>query len=335
MINEKTAVVLRLAPSWFRFGSFEILAKHNELELLRKLSDFVIRMHYESIDPVDTERYLKLFSTVVDETANMIARWQSVGFAHGVCNTDNFSILSITIDYGPFQFMDVYDPNTIPNTSDDEGRYSFKNQPSVGRYNLEKLSLAIGAMLTPSQQKVLTYILDGYDQVYATAVIAAFKRKLGLVRGDESDDEILIENYLQMMADAKSDFTMTFRQLGECTVSELFIGCNSSNFWALKGLRGHANFYKWLDRYKDRLERYQISDAERRRLMMSVNPRYVLKNWIAQQAIEQVEKGNYSVIRKLLEILRNPFDNDDLAEQMGYANPPPSWSSNLRVSCSS
>ncbi|KAK3699572.1 hypothetical protein QZH41_014270 [Actinostola sp. cb2023] len=144
--QEKAAVVLRVAKSWFRIGSLEILTERGEIELLRKLVDFIIEQHFEDIKD-DNNKYLNFFSKVVTMTSDMIAQWQSVGFVHGVCNTDNFSLLSITIDYGPFGFLDEYDKDFIPNSSDDEGRYSFRNQPSIGLFNLEKLLDAMSPIL--------------------------------------------------------------------------------------------------------------------------------------------------------------------------------------------
>ncbi|XP_049913182.1 protein adenylyltransferase SelO-like isoform X2 [Epinephelus moara] len=151
--TERGAVVLRLAKSWFRIGSLEILAQSGEINLLRKLVDFVIDEYFFSISQDDPDKYLVFYSTVVNETAHLIARWMSVGFAHGVCNTDNFSLLSITIDYGPFGFMESYNPNFVPNTSDDEGRYSIGAQANVGLFNLEKLLLALSPVLSTNQQK--------------------------------------------------------------------------------------------------------------------------------------------------------------------------------------
>ena len=153
--TEQAAVVLRLARSWFRFGSLEILADNKEISLLRNLTDFIIVNYFPNINSTDNDRHLQLFQDIVLQTADMIALWQSVGFTHGVCNTDNFSILSITIDYGPFGFMEGYNPKFIPNTSDDERRYSYENQPDVGLYNLRKLKIALHSLSTQHQIKQL------------------------------------------------------------------------------------------------------------------------------------------------------------------------------------
>ncbi|KAM6276842.1 protein adenylyltransferase SelO-like isoform 3-T3 [Spheniscus humboldti] len=218
--KERGAIVLRLATSWFRIGSLEILAHSGELDLQRRLLDFIIQQHFPSIAMNDSNRYLEFFSTVVSETANLIALWMSVGFAHGVCNTDNFSLLSITIDYGPFGFMDSYDPNFVPNTSDDERRYKIGNQANVGLFNLSKLLQALKPLLDPRQKQLASQILEGYGERYYIRFIELFKTKLGLL-GENEDDNYLIAFLLKLMEDTKADFTMTFRQLSEITEDQL------------------------------------------------------------------------------------------------------------------
>ncbi|KAJ6666712.1 hypothetical protein lerEdw1_020436 [Lerista edwardsae] len=229
--KERGAVVLRVATSWFRIGSLEILALARELDLLRTLLDLVISEHFPSINVNDSNRYLAFFSKVVSETAHLIALWMSVGFAHGVCNTDNFSLLSITIDYGPFGFMDSYDPDFVPNTSDDERRYKIGNQANVGMFNLNKLVQALNPLLDPRQKQLASQILEGYpEQYYKQYVIVPapllisftelFKAKLGLL-GDSEEDGYLIAFLLKLMEDTKADFTMTFRQLSEVSQDQL------------------------------------------------------------------------------------------------------------------
>ena len=169
--SERAAIVLRLAPSWFRIGSLEILAKNNEVELLKELLDFVIKNHFPGIDVTDENRYLALYSAIVSETAQLVASWQSVGFTHGVCNTDNFSLLSITIDYGPFGFMEEYNPKFVPNTSDDEGRYSFENQPDVGAFNLNKLGEALRRNGTPPLFDVLPFEINNENYFLLIGIV--------------------------------------------------------------------------------------------------------------------------------------------------------------------
>lgn len=333
--TERAAVVLRLAPSWFRIGSLEILVKNKELELLQQLLDFVIKNHFPLIDITDKDRYLALYSTIVLQTAQLVAQWQSVGFTHGVCNTDNFSLLSITIDYGPFGFMEEYNPRFVPNTSDDEGRYSYENQPDVGNFNLEKLGDALKPVLKSSQVKQLQYILEGYKRIYKDKFMELFRRKLGLLTIDE-DDENLVAVFLKIMEDTKADFTMSFRELGEIDPREM----SSTNkvpqkYWAMASMADHEWFRNWVDKYKIRLKQEETDEATRQTLMNKTNPRYILRNWMAQEAIERANNNDFSGVQELLRVLEHPTDWDPEAERAGYASRPPEWSKSLRVSCSS
>uniref|UniRef100_UPI00398F634B protein adenylyltransferase SelO-like isoform X1 n=1 Tax=Pristiophorus japonicus TaxID=55135 RepID=UPI00398F634B len=333
--NEKGAIVLRVAKSWFRFGSLEILAHSGETELLRKLVDFVIKQHFPSINVTSSDRYLDFFSRVVTDTSYLIARWMSVGFAHGVCNTDNFSILSITIDYGPFAFMDFYDPNFVPNTSDDEGRYKIGNQANVGRYNLDKLRKALNPLLDPKQQLLAEQILKGYPDLYQTKFMEFFKAKLGLF-GHDNNDDYLIAYLLKLMEDTRADFTMTFRQLSEITQQQLEVNSISEEYWALQDLARHKKFSHWVNMYLSRLTRSTVDSDEARKIRMkNTNPRYVLRNWMAESAIKKSERNDFSEVHLLQKILRHPFNKQTEAEEAGYSSRPPPWARELRVSCSS
>lgn len=333
--TERAAVVLRLAPSWFRIGSLEILAKNKELELLQQRLDFVIKNHFHQVDIKDKDRYLALYSTIVSQTAQLVAQWQSVGFTHGVCNTDNFSLLSITIDYGPFGFMDEYNPRFVPNTSDDEGRYSYENQPDVGYFNLEKLGDALKPVLKRSQVKQLQNILKGYERIYKDKFMELFRRKLGLLTIDE-DDENLVAVFLKIMENTKADFTMSFRELGEIDLREILNTKEvPKKYWALTSMADHAWFWNWVDKYKIRLKQEEIDEATRQTLMNKTNPRYILRNWMAQEAIERANNNDFSGVQELLRVLEHPTDWDPEAEWAGYASRPPDWSKSLKVSCSS
>ncbi|XP_025023086.1 uncharacterized protein LOC103063629 isoform X2 [Python bivittatus] len=218
--KERGAIVLRVAKSWFRIGSLEILAHSGELDLLRMLLDMVIKEHFPKVNMNYSNKYLAFFSQVVSETARLIALWMSVGFAHGVCNSDNFSLLSITIDYGPFGFMDSYDPDFVPNTSDDERRYKIGNQANVGMFNMNKLLKALNPLFSPRQKQLASQILEGYPEQYYKSFTELFKAKLGLL-GDSEDDSYLIAFLLKLMEDTRADFTMTFRQLSEISEDHL------------------------------------------------------------------------------------------------------------------
>ncbi|XP_075602518.1 protein nucleotidyltransferase YdiU isoform X5 [Balearica regulorum gibbericeps] len=333
--KERGAIVLRLAKSWFRIGSLEILAHSGELDLQRRLLDFIIQEHFPSVALNDSNRYLDFFSTVVSETANLIALWMSVGFAHGVCNTDNFSLLSITIDYGPFGFMDSYDPNFVPNTSDDEGRYKIGNQANVGLFNLSKLLQALKPLLDPRQKQLASQILEGYGERYYMRFTELFKTKLGLL-GENEDDNYLIAFLLKLMEDTKADFTMTFRQLSEITADQLKELHIPEEFWALQDLGKHKLFSKWIAMYLLRLNHNEgDSDTRRRTRMTTVNPRYILRNWMAESAVQKANFNDFSEVHLLQQILQHPFQRQQAAEKAGYSLRPPAWSKDLKVSCSS
>ncbi|XP_069633503.1 protein adenylyltransferase SelO isoform X2 [Haliaeetus albicilla] len=333
--KERGAIVLRLAKSWFRIGSLEILAHSGELDLQRRLLDFIIQEHFPSIAMNDSNRYLEFFSTVVSETANLIALWMSVGFAHGVCNTDNFSLLSITIDYGPFGFMESYDPNFVLNTSDDERRYKIGNQANVGLFNLSKLLQALKPLLDPRQKQLASQILEGYGEHYYIRFTELFKTKLGLL-GENEDDNYLIAFLLQLMEDTKADFTMTFRQLSEITEDQLKELHIPEEFWALQDLGKHKLFSEWVTMYLLRLNRNKgDSDAKRRTRMTTVNPRYILRNWMAESAVQKANLNDFSEVQLLQQILQHPFQRQQAAEKAGYSLRPPAWAKDLKVSCSS
>lgn len=343
--QELTAIVMRLAPSWFRIGSLEILHYNQEYELLQQTVDFVIDHYFPNLVLFNTNRYEAFFSTVVNQTAEMIARWQSVGFTHGVCNTDNFSLLSLTIDYGPFGFMEQYDPNFVPNTSDDEGMYRYQYQPVVGHYNLRKLLETLKPLL---KDKNALSEMEKSLLLYAVAFNDAFLHimadKLGLEGFDDVEEvELLVTGLLQIMADQKADFTMTFRELSEITMAELVTDKLPGDYWVLPRLLAHNAWRGWLLHYHSislaaRTMEFIASYTEglRQERMQKQNPRYVLRNWMAEEAIRRAEVfGDFSHIHKLYRVLQDPFRKQQEAEESGYAGPPPSWAQELRVSCSS
>ncbi|VFV45456.1 Hypothetical predicted protein [Lynx pardinus] len=335
IVKERGAVVLRVAKSWFRLGSLEILAHYGELDLLRTLLDFIIREHFPSVEVAEPNRYVDFFSVVVSETAQLIALWMSVGFAHGVCNTDNFSLLSITIDYGPFGFMEAYNPDFVPNTSDDEGRYKIGNQANIGIFNLNKLLQALNPILDPRQRQLAAQILEGYPVLYYTRFRELFKAKLGLL-GETKGDDDLIAFLLHLMEKTAADFTMTFRQLSEITQSQLQELNIPQQFWALNMISKHKLFPAWVSQYLLRLKsNMNDSDSERRKRMTTVNPRYVLRNWMAESAVRKAERNDFSEVHLLQHVLRHPFQKHSAAEKAGYSSPTPSWAKDLKVSCSS
>ena len=332
--EERAAVLLRVARSWFRIGSLEILAYYKEYHLLKQLTDFVIQHHFPNINISDANKYVIFFSEVVSQTACLIAQWQSVGFAHGVLNTDNFSLLSITIDFGPFGFMGAYNPQFVPNTSDDEERYSYEKQPVVGFYNLNKLKIALLPLLTKQQQTEATHVLQGYASLYKNKFMEIYRKKLGLA-GQVDDDEELVAVLLKIMQDTASDFSLTFRQLGEISVKALQNLVFDDHLWALKTLKTHDWFSNWVKLYLKRLKTSGITEDERQTVMNSINPVYVLRNWIAQNVTSIAENDDFSGVQKVLRVLQNPYTRQMEADEWGFADPEPTWAKDLKVSCSS
>jgi len=275
----------------------------------------------------------------VRRVAVTTALWQSVGFAHGVLNTDNISILGLTIDYGPFRFADEFDENMVPNSSDDERRYSYSQQPSVMEENLRHLLSALSTIMTSEEYREAESALESYKAVYWQEYMLAFRRKIGL-RGVQitDDDETLISDLLSIMSDQKADFTATFWQLSDISLRAL-LKVKSKNTkrlpWALQQLDQHDRFSSWLVRYAQRLKLAGVSDSERRSVIQRANPHYVLRNWMAQQAIDRAETNDFSLIHLLQSVLRRPFEEHTVAELMGYSSRPPLWSRNITVSCSS
>ena len=290
--------------------------------------DFVMRHNYAHIASGD---YVTFFSTVVNESASLVAHWMAVGFAHGVLNTDNMSLLSVTIDYGPFGFLDAYEPTFIPNHSDDEGRYSYENQPKIFKWNLSRLAVALDPILNEEQKLQMPLIMGRFDAIYREHFQLLFSRKLGLRPVDGVAR--LIQLLLDMMEQKRADFTQTFRQLGQI---DLLQETDYSNYWALKLIADHRNFAEFLTLYRQLVTSDAESEVQRRATMNTSNPQYVLRNWMAEFAIRKAQLDNdYEPIQHLLHLLQNPYNVDPKAEVLGYSKPPPSWACTLRVSCSS
>jgi|CXWL01.1.fsa_nt_gi uncharacterized protein YdiU (UPF0061 family) len=327
---ETSATLVRLAPSHVRFGSFEIFYHRRQVEQIRQLADYVIAQHFPHLQE-DADTYARFFQDVVQRTARLIAQWQAVGFAHGVMNTDNMSILGLTLDYGPFGFVDDYDPSFICNHSDQEGRYAFNQQPAVGEWNLGCLAQALLPLIP---KEALKAALDEYAPRCRTQTLALMRQKLGLAT-EQPDDESLIADVLKLLQIDRIDYTNFFRALG--TIGALGSSTSTPEApptplrdWFLD----REAFDRWAQQYQARLRAEERSDAERRAAMNRVNPKYVLRNYLAQNAIDKATKErDFSEIDRLLTLLRTPFDHQPDME--AYAAPPPNWGKHLVVSCSS
>jgi len=321
---ETAAVVVRMAPSFIRFGSFEHWYYNRKPEELKQLADYVIDRFYPALR-TEENPYAALLEEVTRRTARMIAHWQAVGFMHGVMNSDNMSILGLTLDYGPFGFMDGFDANQICNHSDDRGRYSYSNQPQIGHWNCYALAQALLPLI--GEVELTQEALDVYQPEFARHIDQFLHAKLGLQTTQEGDRELLDGLFALMQAN-HTDFTIFFRRLsglrasgpeGDEPLRDLFID--------------RPAFDTWAEAYRARLRAENSDDAARKLAMDQVNPKYVLRNYMAQVAIEKAQNKDFSEVERLRALLERPFDEQPENEQ--YAGFPPDWSSQLSVSCSS
>jgi uncharacterized protein YdiU (UPF0061 family) len=321
---ESTAVVTRLAPSFIRFGSFEHWFYRNDLTSLKTLADFVITNYYPALSG-QTNPYLALLTEVTRRTARLVAQWQSVGFMHGVLNTDNMSILGLTLDYGPFGFMEAYDARHICNHSDDHGRYSYANQPQIGEWNCRALAQALLPLVGTVEDAMEA--LAVYQPEFDSTLLALWRAKLGLSTTQETDPA-LIQAMLDLMQNNGLDFTVFFRRLADISMH------NDSKDHVISDLCvDRTAFDAWISQYRARLCAENSHDTERARAMRRVSPKYILRNYLAQTAIEAAQRGDFTETEKLTQILGHPFDEQP--EHESYASLPPDWGRELSVSCSS
>lgn len=321
---ETAAVVTRVAPSFIRFGHFEHFAYKGQHEQLRQLADFVIDHFYpacRSSDRFAGNPYAALLEAVSERTAAMVAQWQAVGFCHGVMNTDNMSILGLTIDYGPFQFLDAFDPDHICNHSDTQGRYAYNRQPNIAYWNLFCLGQALLPLI--GDQELALAALESYKSVFPAELEARMRAKLGLNR-QEPGDRALIEDTLKLLAQDRVDYTIFWRRLshfaanGETSpVRDLFLDRAAADAWLL--------------RYSERLASEDKGLAAS--LMLKTNPKFVLRNHLGEQAIRLAQLKDFSGVNTLLALLENPFDEHPAFES--HAGFPPEWASSIEISCSS
>jgi uncharacterized protein YdiU (UPF0061 family) len=329
---ETGAIVTRVAPSFLRFGHFEHFAHSNQHDALRRLVDFTIANWFPELQDgaeLDGRRLDPLhawLAEVVRRTACMVAQWQAVGFAHGVMNTDNMSVLGLTIDYGPFGFLDGFDPAHICNHSDTQGRYAFGRQPNVAWWNLHALAWALRPLVADPDAS-LPPLLDRFADEFTGRLAAAMRAKVGLVE-EEPEDKTLVDDFLALIAGERVDMTIAFRALAAFdrgqgatpdALRDLFVDRAAADAWGARYLR--------------RLEREPLADAARRAAMQRANPKFVLRNHLAQEAIERAQAGDFAAVRELHEVLRRPFDEQPLHER--YAAAPPDWARRIEVSCSS
>lgn len=321
---ETTAVVTRLAQSFIRFGSFEHWYYNNQPEQLQILADFVVKNYYPELQD-QANPYQALLKKVTKRTAELMAQWQAVGFMHGVMNTDNMSILGLTLDYGPFGFMDAFDRNQICNHSDTQGRYAYSMQPQIGQWNCHALGQALLPLIADVEktQEALAAYQSHFDEKFNQLL----HKKFGLLEHQETDRE-MFNDFFDLMQENHADFTLSFRSLGNIlkgnhgrdeSIRDLFIDRQKLDLW--------------LKKYKARLILEQSDDEHRQKAMHAINPKFILRNYLAQTAIEKAQQKDFSEISKLLHILEKPYDEQ--VQHEAYARLPPDWASKLEVSCSS
>ncbi len=322
---EPGAMLLRMAPSHVRFGSFEVFFYRRQHEYLKVLADYVIEHHYPHLREAENP-YARLLHEVAMRTGHLVAQWQAVGWAHGVLNTDNMSILGLTMDYGPYGFMERYDPTFICNHSDHQGRYSFQHQPDIGYWNIRALGQALSFLIIDEEA------LQVAPQLYELAMLEKYaelmRGKLGLVESHAGDDK-LVTDLLNLMDSGRVDYTTFFRALENFQQEVPAANSTLRDFF----LHREA-FDDWSIRYRERLLAEKSQDAERKVRMDQVNPKYVLRNQLAERAIQQaVGEKDYSEIDRLLELLSHPFT--DQSGMDAYALPASDDSPPIIVSCSS
>jgi len=320
---ETASVVTRVAPSFIRFGHFEHFSANGLTDELRRLADFVIDAFYPACRDGDGNPYARLLEAVSARTAELMAQWQAVGFCHGVMNTDNMSVLGLTIDYGPFQFMDAFNPAHICNHSDHGGRYAYHRQPNVAYWNLFCLGQALLPLMDDQQQALDA--LEPYKTLFPAALTRRMGAKLGLAETRDGDAE-LTEELMQLMAKDAVDFTILFRRLCDAAagavepVRDLFLQREAFDAWAA--------------RWRERLQAQPGFDAAATAAAMRrVNPRIVLRNHLAQIAIQRAQQGDFSEVDRLLQALAAPFDEREGEDELAAF--PPDWAQQIEISCSS
>ena len=347
---ELGAVVCRVAPSFTRFGSFQVFSARGEIDLLRQLADYTIRTDFPHLlkqtQPISKETYINWFEDICRKTAEMIVHWQRVGFVHGVMNTDNMSILGLTIDYGPYGWLDNYDPDWTPNTTDaTHRRYRYSQQPQIALWNLVQLANAIYPLIEDAEP--LQQALTVYNQVFDQGWQAMMAEKLGLNTFEPEIDEDLCKELLALLAEVETDMTIFYRKLAlldvdmavESQTDEQLLQPLLDAWYRFDSVSEDypSRVAVWLRKYINRLQQQGVLQVEKVQRMNQVNPKYVLRNYLSQQAIDKAEQGDFSMVNELLEVMRHPYDEQ--TEKENYAKKRPDWARHKAgcsmLSCSS
>ncbi|MFW1676198.1 protein adenylyltransferase SelO [Pontibacter sp. JAM-7] len=319
---EPCATVLRVTPCHVRFGHFEYFYYSRRHDDLKILADYCLERYFSDCLEQDNP-YLAMLQVIIRRTAKLVAQWQAYGFVHAVLNTDNMSLIGETFDYGPFSFMDTYKPDTISNQNDHKGRYAFSQQPAVVHWNLACLAQTL---LTLVDKDALVKALDGYPALYEVAFLEQMRGRLGLAQAEEQDTQ-LVDDLLQLFTEQAVDMNRFFRRLAE------FDGSEASLTKLMELLRNPAAINDWLLRYEHRLQREDQPAAQRAEQMNKINPEFVLRNYMAQEAIRTATDGDFTLVNDLLALLRKPMQpNKQFAY---YAESPPDWAGAICLTCSS
>ncbi|MFC4267368.1 protein adenylyltransferase SelO [Polaribacter marinivivus] len=328
---EKGAIVSRISPSFLRFGNFEIFAARNDVKNLKILTDYTIKHHFSHLGNPSKETYVNFFKEVSERTLDMIIHWQRVGFVHGVMNTDNMSILGLTIDYGPYGWLEGFDFGWTPNTTDRQNkRYRYGNQPNIGLWNLYQLANALYPLIEDA--KPLEDILNQYKIDFENKSLQMMKSKLGLFNNDKNDIELIhnLEDNLQL---TETDMTIFFRVLSNFKEANVAFKLIENAFYDVNHISEEIkiSWNNWFLKYQNRLEKENLTHLERKEKMDAVNPKYVLRNYMAQLAIDDANKGDYKLIDELYQLLKKPYKEQPENEKWFAKRP--EWARN-KIGCS-
>lgn len=315
----KGAILTRVASSHIRVGTFQYARNWGTAKDIKKLANYTLKRHFKEIENEENP-YLSLLKEVIKRQAELIAKWQLVGFIHGVMNTDNMTISGETIDYGPCAFMDTYGPETVFSSIDIYGRYAYKNQPNMAVWNLARFAETLLPLLSTDQDEAINLAEDAlaeFSEIFKNNWISGMRAKLGIFN-EEAEDEELIKNLLSIMQKYKADYTNTFRAL---TIDDL----NGSEIF------NSEEFKEWYKMWQERLSRQDESKDLSKKLMKSSNPAVIPRNHRVEEALEAAEKGDYSVMDKLLDVLINPFEYSKNQEE--YAKLPKPSSCKYKTYC--
>jgi uncharacterized protein YdiU (UPF0061 family) len=336
--QEPGAVVCRVAPSFLRFGSYEIFASRGDLDTLKQLVDFTIKTEFPHLGEPCVDVYLKWFAEVAQSTVELIVHWMRVGFVHGVLNTDNMSILGLTIDYGPYGWLDNYDPNWTPNTTDAEGkRYRFGTQAQIAQWNLLQLGNALYPLI--EQAEPMQKLIKDFADDYMVRWREMRSQKLGLKEFNVESDEELNKELHEILQLVETDMTIFYRRLANIDIHNQILSDDEllapllPAYYAPDAITKdeRKRICTWLRQYQLRAQRDGSSNEDRRKKMNSVNPKFVLRNYMAQLAIDDAEQGDFSLVNELLELLRHPYDEQKDKEH--FAEKRPDWA-RQRAGCS-